>query len=179
MNRRRSSGGDGTSGCAVFYVCRSSFNYFLISQSQPTAPTSAVFVVGLLSGYDLHKTALVFMSIVVMNCQNKLVLYETCARRCFDVRPNIVQRVCAERLPLRVRAGVITTSRNLDRELQRYYWLTVMAQDSASVPLAGHVFVLVEVDDVNDNAPLSTEPIYFARYCSLLVLFCLRRLKAV
>ena len=60
--------------------------------------------------------------------------------------------------------GVITTLRTLDRESEQYYWITVLARDRASVPLSGHMFVLVEVTDVNDNAPRPTRPIYFARY---------------
>ena len=39
----------------------------------------------------------------------------------------------------------------------------MLAQDLAAVPLTGHVFVLVEIADVNDNSPYSIEPMYFAR----------------
>nr|CAB3244827.1 protocadherin Fat 1 [Phallusia mammillata] len=59
--------------------------------------------------------------------------------------------------------GSIYTTQSLDRESQRYYWLNVLAKDRATIPLSGHAFVLVEVTDINDNAPLPDQPVYFAR----------------
>uniref|UniRef100_H2ZGL4 Cadherin domain-containing protein n=1 Tax=Ciona savignyi TaxID=51511 RepID=H2ZGL4_CIOSA len=58
--------------------------------------------------------------------------------------------------------GILTTNRQLDRETERFYWLTVKATDRGAIPLSGTMFVLIEVGNVNDNAPLPSEPIYFA-----------------
>lgn len=50
----------------------------------------------------------------------------------------------------------------LDRETASYYWLTVVAQDRALVPQFARLEVMVDVLDVNDNIPQSTEPAYYA-----------------
>ena len=55
---------------------------------------------------------------------------------------------------------MIYTKEVLDRETQPYYWLTVYAQDSGSVPLSAFTEVFIEVDDVNDNIPQTVEPVY-------------------
>lgn len=56
--------------------------------------------------------------------------------------------------------GVIYTSSILDCERQDSYWLTVYATDQGAVPRSTSMEVYVQVDDVNDNAPLTSEPIY-------------------
>jgi len=56
--------------------------------------------------------------------------------------------------------GMIYAKEMLDRETQSYYWLTVYAHDSAAVPRSSFVDVLIDVDDVNDNRPQTTQPIY-------------------
>lgn len=56
--------------------------------------------------------------------------------------------------------GVIYTSSILDCERQDSYWLTVYATDQGVVPLSTSIEVYVQVEDVNDNAPLTSEPIY-------------------
>ncbi|XP_060751945.1 protocadherin Fat 3 [Tachysurus vachellii] len=56
--------------------------------------------------------------------------------------------------------GVIYTSSILDCERQDSYWLTVYATDQGAVPLSTSIEVYVQVEDVNDNAPLTSEPIY-------------------
>ncbi|KAK3521773.1 hypothetical protein QTP70_018306, partial [Hemibagrus guttatus] len=56
--------------------------------------------------------------------------------------------------------GVIYTSSILDSERQDSYWLTVYATDQGVVPLSTSIEVYVQVEDVNDNAPLTSEPIY-------------------
>ena len=48
-----------------------------------------------------------------------------------------------------------------DRESQRYYWLTVYAQDHGAVPLSSRLDVFIEALNVNDNVPLTSEPVYF------------------
>ena len=58
--------------------------------------------------------------------------------------------------------GAIRTLAPLDRESKSSYWLTVLARDGGSVPLSARLHVYVEVLDVNDNAPLTLEPVYFA-----------------
>ncbi|XP_029421607.1 protocadherin Fat 3 isoform X4 [Nannospalax galili] len=57
--------------------------------------------------------------------------------------------------------GVISAADILDRETTASYWLTVYATDRGVVPLYSTIEVYVEVDDVNDNAPLTSEPIYY------------------
>ncbi|XP_038617667.1 protocadherin Fat 3 isoform X2 [Tachyglossus aculeatus] len=57
--------------------------------------------------------------------------------------------------------GVIYTADILDRETTGSYWLTVYAADRGVVPLYSTIEVYVEVEDVNDNAPLTSEPIYY------------------
>ncbi|XP_030415053.1 LOW QUALITY PROTEIN: protocadherin Fat 3 [Gopherus evgoodei] len=57
--------------------------------------------------------------------------------------------------------GVIYTADVLDRETTKSYWLTVYATDRGVVPLYATIEVYIEVEDVNDNAPLTSEPIYY------------------
>lgn len=57
--------------------------------------------------------------------------------------------------------GIIRTQEILDRETTSHYWLTVYATDQGIVPLSSFVEVFIEVQDVNDNAPLTSEPVYF------------------
>uniref|UniRef100_A0ACB8FGT3 Bahd acyltransferase n=1 Tax=Sphaerodactylus townsendi TaxID=933632 RepID=A0ACB8FGT3_9SAUR len=59
------------------------------------------------------------------------------------------------------RRGVIYTADILDRETTQSYWLTIYATDRGVVPLYTTVEVYIEVEDVNDNAPLTSEPIYY------------------
>lgn len=58
-------------------------------------------------------------------------------------------------------AGIIYTADILDRETTKSYWLTVYATDHGVVPLYATIEVYIEVEDVNDNAPLTSEPIYY------------------
>ncbi|KFO29230.1 Protocadherin Fat 3 [Fukomys damarensis] len=60
-----------------------------------------------------------------------------------------------------LREGVITAADILDRETTGSYWLTVYATDRGVVPLYSTIEVYIEVEDVNDNAPLTSEPIYY------------------
>lgn len=57
--------------------------------------------------------------------------------------------------------GVIRTQELLDHETTPHYWLTVYAMDRGVVPLSAFVEVYVEVQDVNDNAPQTSEPVYY------------------
>ncbi|KAK2918784.1 protocadherin Fat 1a isoform X2 [Channa argus] len=57
--------------------------------------------------------------------------------------------------------GVIRTQELLDRETTPHYWLTVYAMDRGVVPLSAFVEVYIEVQDVNDNAPQTSEPVYY------------------
>ena len=58
--------------------------------------------------------------------------------------------------------GVIQTTEELDRESTPHYWLTVYAQDHGAIPLHSVVQVFIEVLDINDNAPLPTQPVFRA-----------------
>ncbi|XP_067890087.1 protocadherin Fat 3a isoform X2 [Heterodontus francisci] len=56
--------------------------------------------------------------------------------------------------------GVINTADVLDRETTASYWLTVYATDHGVVPLFSSIEIYIEVEDENDNAPISSQPIY-------------------
>ncbi|GFX16357.1 protocadherin Fat 1 [Trichonephila clavipes] len=58
--------------------------------------------------------------------------------------------------------GNIRTRAVLDRETSLRYWLTVIAQDRGAVPLTSRLDVYVEVEDENDNIPLTFEPVYYS-----------------
>lgn len=58
-------------------------------------------------------------------------------------------------------SGVIRTHELLDHETAPHYWLTVYATDGGVVPLSSFVEVYIEVQDVNDNAPQTSEPVYY------------------
>ncbi|XP_069487651.1 protocadherin Fat 1 isoform X1 [Ambystoma mexicanum] len=57
--------------------------------------------------------------------------------------------------------GLIVTNDRLDRETTSHYWLTVYATDQGVVPRSSFVEIYIEVEDVNDNAPQTTQPVYF------------------
>ncbi|XP_068601351.1 protocadherin Fat 3a [Brachionichthys hirsutus] len=56
--------------------------------------------------------------------------------------------------------GMIYTTDMLDRETKDSFWLTVYATDHGVVPQFSTIEVFIQVEDVNDNAPLTSEPIY-------------------
>uniref|UniRef100_A0A3B5QW62 FAT atypical cadherin 3 n=1 Tax=Xiphophorus maculatus TaxID=8083 RepID=A0A3B5QW62_XIPMA len=56
--------------------------------------------------------------------------------------------------------GMIYTAGNLDCETKNSYWLTVYATDRGISPMSASVEVFIQVEDVNDNAPLTSDPIY-------------------
>ncbi|GLD62582.1 protocadherin Fat 3-like protein, partial [Lates japonicus] len=56
--------------------------------------------------------------------------------------------------------GVIYTAGLLDCETKDSYWLTVYATDRGVTPLSASTEVFIQVEDVNDNAPLTSDPIY-------------------
>ncbi|KAG5269875.1 hypothetical protein AALO_G00207170 [Alosa alosa] len=58
--------------------------------------------------------------------------------------------------------GLIYTTDVLDRETQDSYWLTVYATDMGVVPQSAVLHVYIQVEDVNDNAPLTSDPMYHA-----------------
>ncbi|XP_073469084.1 protocadherin Fat 3 isoform X2 [Aquarana catesbeiana] len=57
--------------------------------------------------------------------------------------------------------GIIYTADILDKETTDSYWLTIYATDRGVVPLFCTIEVYIEVEDVNDNAPLTSQPIYY------------------
>ncbi len=54
---------------------------------------------------------------------------------------------------------MIYTTGSLDCETQESYWLTVYATDRGVVPFSASIEVFIQVEDVNDNAPLTSEPV--------------------
>ncbi|KAM9329220.1 protocadherin Fat 1 [Gastrophryne carolinensis] len=57
--------------------------------------------------------------------------------------------------------GIIRTADTLDRETTSHYWLTVYATDRGVVPLSSFIEIYIEIEDVNDNAPQTSEPVYY------------------
>uniref|UniRef100_A0A4W3J9S8 FAT atypical cadherin 1b n=1 Tax=Callorhinchus milii TaxID=7868 RepID=A0A4W3J9S8_CALMI len=57
--------------------------------------------------------------------------------------------------------GTIKTTELLDRETTSHYWLTVYATDLGVVPLFSFIEVYIKIEDVNDNAPQTSEPVYY------------------
>ncbi|XP_017121894.1 fat-like cadherin-related tumor suppressor homolog isoform X1 [Drosophila elegans] len=57
--------------------------------------------------------------------------------------------------------GSITSLSQLDAETKNFYWLTLCAQDCAIVPLSICVEVYIEVENENDNIPLTSKPVYY------------------
>ncbi|XP_038113282.1 fat-like cadherin-related tumor suppressor homolog isoform X3 [Culex quinquefasciatus] len=57
--------------------------------------------------------------------------------------------------------GTIRTLATLDLESKLSYWLTVCAQDQAVVPLHSCVQVFIQVQNENDNVPLTEEAVYY------------------
>ncbi|XP_011501552.1 PREDICTED: fat-like cadherin-related tumor suppressor homolog [Ceratosolen solmsi marchali] len=57
--------------------------------------------------------------------------------------------------------GNIRTKAVLDVEVKGGYWLTVYAQDHGVVPLSSKLEVYIEVQDENDNTPLTELPVYY------------------
>lgn len=55
---------------------------------------------------------------------------------------------------------MIYTTDILDRETKDSYWLTVYATDRGVVPQFATIEVFIQVEDVNDNAPLTSEAMY-------------------
>ncbi|XP_056267779.1 protocadherin Fat 3 [Pseudoliparis swirei] len=56
--------------------------------------------------------------------------------------------------------GVIYTAGILDCETKNSYWLTVHATDRGVTAMSASIEVFIQVEDVNDNAPLTSDPIY-------------------
>ncbi|XP_068148588.1 LOW QUALITY PROTEIN: fat-like cadherin-related tumor suppressor homolog [Drosophila tropicalis] len=57
--------------------------------------------------------------------------------------------------------GSIHSLSQLDAETKSFYWLTLCAQDNAIVPLSNCVEVYIEVQNENDNIPLTSKPVYY------------------
>ncbi|XP_073842383.1 FAT atypical cadherin kugelei isoform X2 [Musca autumnalis] len=57
--------------------------------------------------------------------------------------------------------GSIRTLSHLDAETKDFYWITVCAQDQAIVPLFSCTEIYIEVEDVNDNVPITSQPVYY------------------
>ncbi|XP_056139276.1 protocadherin Fat 3a isoform X1 [Lampris incognitus] len=64
------------------------------------------------------------------------------------------------RFAINEETGLIYTTDSLDRETKDSYWLTVYASDHGVVPQYTAIEVYIQVEDVNDNAPLTSEPLY-------------------
>ena len=58
-------------------------------------------------------------------------------------------------------SGVITVKSALDREVQAEFSLTVVAKDSGMPSLSASVVVRVIIGDVNDNAPVFSQQMFY------------------
>ncbi|XP_048031668.1 protocadherin Fat 3 isoform X3 [Megalobrama amblycephala] len=76
------------------------------------------------------------------------------------IRYSIKARSGLGRFSIDEETGMIYTTGTLDCETQDSYWLTIYATDRGVVPLSASVEVFIQVEDVNDNAPLTSETIY-------------------
>uniref|UniRef100_A0A8C1GP78 FAT atypical cadherin 3b n=1 Tax=Cyprinus carpio TaxID=7962 RepID=A0A8C1GP78_CYPCA len=76
------------------------------------------------------------------------------------IRYSIKARSGLGRFSIDEETGMIYTTGSLDCETQDSYWLTVYATDRGVVPLSASIEVFIQVEDVNDNAPLTSEPVY-------------------
>ena len=56
--------------------------------------------------------------------------------------------------------GSIFTKERLDRETIPHFWLTIYAQDHGAIPRHSVLQVYIEVEDVNDNAPQPSVPVF-------------------
>lgn len=59
--------------------------------------------------------------------------------------------------------GEITAMKPLDAETTRTYSLTVKAEDVTSQPLSTVTHVVIQVEDVNDHAPVFSQPVYYSK----------------
>ncbi|ESO01564.1 hypothetical protein HELRODRAFT_127096, partial [Helobdella robusta] len=59
-------------------------------------------------------------------------------------------------------SGSIFTKSPLDYEMERSYWLVIEASNQASRPIGSQIEVYVGVVNVNDNAPITEEMLYYA-----------------
>ncbi|VEN38816.1 unnamed protein product, partial [Callosobruchus maculatus] len=59
-------------------------------------------------------------------------------------------------------SGIITLAKPLDRELRSMYNLTVKAVDQGTPPLSSMAYLIVNVQDINDNPPEFETKYYFA-----------------
>ncbi|XP_051540355.1 protocadherin Fat 3-like [Myxocyprinus asiaticus] len=76
------------------------------------------------------------------------------------IRYSIKARSGLERFAIDEETGMIYTTGTLNCETEDSYWLTVYATDRGVVPLTASIEVFIQVEDVNDNAPLTSEPVY-------------------
>nr|XP_014593474.2 protocadherin-23 isoform X1 [Equus caballus] len=69
---------------------------------------------------------------------------------------------CGPSFTIDPQSGVISTTRSLDREVQEWVELRVVAQDFGEPPLSATCLVSITVDDVNDNEPIFLRQVYNA-----------------
>ncbi|KAM5230037.1 protocadherin-23 [Hipposideros larvatus] len=67
---------------------------------------------------------------------------------------------CGPSFAIDPESGLISTTRNLDREVQEAVELRVVAQDLGEPPLSATCLVSITVDDVNDNEPIFQRQVY-------------------
>ncbi|KAH9283520.1 Protocadherin-1 [Echinococcus granulosus] len=68
-------------------------------------------------------------------------------------------RLVHERSRLGAETLALITGRSLDREEQDNYWFLLLALGSGSPPLSGSLLLQIQVDDINDHAPIFQRPL--------------------
>ncbi|KAK6637234.1 hypothetical protein RUM44_007648 [Polyplax serrata] len=72
------------------------------------------------------------------------------------------RRLMEEKQEEKEDAGQIKTAAVFDVETKAHYWVTVYAQDHGVIRLSSRLEVFIAIENENDNAPLTDEPIYYA-----------------
>ena len=70
----------------------------------------------------------------------------------------------AERFTIDAQTGLISTAEVLDKEIQRFYNLTILVMDGGVPQMYGFGEVFIEVLDSNDMIPIFSEEIYSANF---------------
>ncbi|ESN98427.1 hypothetical protein HELRODRAFT_176894 [Helobdella robusta] len=71
----------------------------------------------------------------------------------FSIAPSTAQDIIGDEFLFTIKKGIISSTRQLDREERDQYSIIVLATDSGNPPKSGSAVVFVIVTDANDNPP--------------------------
>lgn len=60
-------------------------------------------------------------------------------------------------------SGVVSTDAPLDREKRSFYDLVIKAEDKATFPKSSNLYLMINIEDVDDNFPYFPQPMYIAK----------------